>query len=55
VRRNVGPLWRTENQVYVGGRNQTNLARGVEKQVECVIAALKPDPAAKGTDVYAAL
>jgi len=55
VRREVGPLWRRENQVYVGGRNRTSLANGLEKQVAAVIAALKPNPEFKGTDVQAAL
>ena len=54
-KRDVGPFWREENQVYVGGRNRTKLVNGVEKQVECVLAALKADPAAKGTDVYGVL
>jgi hypothetical protein len=48
-------VWCAENEVYVGGRNRTSLVKGVEKQVECVIAALRPDPAAKGTEVHAAL
>jgi hypothetical protein len=55
VQREVGPIWRRENQVYVGGRNRTNLTKSVEKQVAAVIAALKPDPELKGTDVHAAL
>ena len=55
VRKDVGPFWREQNEVYVGGRKRTNLAEAVNKQVDCVIAALKPDPAAKGTDVYGAL
>jgi hypothetical protein len=55
VQREVGPLWRRENQVYIAGRNRTRLAKGVEKQVTAVIAALKPNPEFKGTDVHAAL
>lgn len=54
-KRDVGPFWRDENQVYVGGRNRTKLAKGVEKQLQCVLAALKGDPASKGTDVYGVL
>jgi len=54
-KRDVGPFWREENQVYVGGRNRTQLAKGVDKQVECVLAALKGDPTAKGTLVHGAL
>jgi hypothetical protein len=53
--RDVGPIWRRENQVYVGGRNRTERARAVEKQVAAVIAALRADPMLKGTDVHAAL
>jgi hypothetical protein len=55
VKRDVGPVWREENEVYVGGRNRTSLAKGVERQVDCVLAALRLDPEAKGTDVYGAL
>jgi hypothetical protein len=55
VKRDVGPIWREQNEVFVGGRNRTTLAKGVEKQVEAVIAALRTDPAAKGTDVHAVL
>ena len=54
-RRDVGPFWRQENHVYVGRRNRTRLAEGVKRQVASVLAALKGDPAAKGTDVYGAL
>lgn len=55
VQREVGSIWRRENQVFVGGRNRTSLAKGVEKQVAAVLAALKPDPELKGIDVNAAL
>ena len=55
VRREVGPIWRRDNQVFVGGRNHTALAEGVERQVAAVIAALKPDPALQSTEVHAAL
>lgn len=55
VRREVGPIWRRDNEVYVGGRNRTALVKGVVKQVDAVLAALKPDPEVKGTDVHAAL
>lgn len=55
VQREVGPIWRRDNEVYVGGRNRTNLAKSVQKQVAAVIAALKPNPEFKGTDVHAAL
>jgi hypothetical protein len=55
VQREVGPIWRRESHVYVGGRNRTNLTKSVEKQVAAVIAALRRDPDLKGTDVYAGL
>ena len=55
VKRDVGPLWREENKVYVAGRDRSGLAKGVESQVDAVLAALRPDPDAKGTDVHAAL
>jgi hypothetical protein len=55
AKREVGPFWRRENEVYVGGRNRSGLAKGVEKQVAATIAALKADPTLKGTDVHAAL
>jgi hypothetical protein len=49
------PFWREENKVYVAGSDRTKLAKGVESQVEAVVAALKLDPGCKGTLVYAAL
>lgn len=55
VRRDTGPIWRRENQVYVGGRNRTDRANGVERQVAAAVAALTGDPLLKGTDVHAAL
>jgi len=55
VRREVGPLWRRDNEVFVGGRNRTRLVKGVEWQVDAVIAALRPDPDLKGIEVNAAL
>jgi nuclease-like protein len=54
-KRESGPIWRRENEVYIGGRNRSALAKGVEKQVAAVIAALRADPTLKGTDVHAAL
>jgi hypothetical protein len=55
VKRDVGPLWRTEYKVYVGGRDRTKLAAAMQFQVDAVLAALRSDPGAKGTDVHAAL
>jgi hypothetical protein len=54
-RRETGPIWRRENHVYIGGRNRSDRAKGVEKQIAAVIAALKGDPTLHGTDVHAAL
>jgi hypothetical protein len=54
-KREVGPIWRRNNEVYVGGRNRSKLAQGVEKQVQAVLAALRSDPTLKGTDVHAAI
>lgn len=54
-KREVGPVWRRENQVYIAGRNRSDRAKGVEKQVAAVIAALRADPTLKGIDVHAAL
>jgi hypothetical protein len=53
--RDSGSLFRPRNELYVGGRNRTKLAKGVEKQIECVLAALRLEPEAKGTPVHGAL
>jgi hypothetical protein len=55
VKRDVGSLWRTEHRVYVGGRDRTKLASAMQFQLDAVLAALRSDPAAEGTDVHAAL
>ena len=55
VKREVGPIWRRDNEVFVGGRDRSALAKGVEKQVAAAIAALNPDPSVKGAPVYGAL
>lgn len=54
-RREVGPMWRRDNEVFVKGRNRTKLANGVLKQVDAVLAALKPATEFRGIDVHAAL
>jgi hypothetical protein len=54
-RREVGPIWRRENEVYVGGKNRSALTQGVEKQVAAVTAALRADPEIQGTNVHGAL
>ena len=55
AKRDVGPFWREENKVYVGGRDRSKLVRGVEAQVESVLTALGLDPNCKGTEIHAAL
>ena len=53
--REVGPIWRRDHEVYVGRRNRSSLTKGVERQVEAVLAALRPDPGLNGTEVHGAL
>jgi hypothetical protein len=55
VRREVGPLWRRDNELYIGGRNRTSLAKGVDRQVEVVVAALRLDESLRGTGVHGVL
>jgi len=55
TKREVGPFWRADHKVYVAGRDQTKLAARVESQVHAVLAALRPDPTLKGTEVYGAM
>jgi Nuclease-related domain len=55
VRREIGPLWRRDNELYIGGRNRTSLAKGVVRQVDAAIAALRADQSLHGTDVHAVL
>jgi hypothetical protein len=55
VRHEAGPIWRRDNTVHIGGRNRTSLAKGVEKQVSAVVAALRSDATLTGTDVHGAL
>ena len=45
-RRSVGPFWRPELKVFVGGGDRTKLVRGVAGQVEATRAALTPGPLA---------
>jgi hypothetical protein len=55
VRREIGPLWRRDNDLYIRGRNRTSLANGVRRQVDAVNAALRSDESLHGTDIHAAL
>jgi len=55
VQRDVGPIWRRENELFIRGRNRTSLAAGLVRQVDAVKAALQLDETLGGTDVYAGL
>jgi len=55
VQREVGPIWRRENKLYIGGKNRTKLGASVMRQVEAVAAARDIDESLRGTDIYAAL
>lgn len=55
VRREVGPLWRRDHEVYVGGRNRTSLAKRVERQLDAVIAAVRSDDSLREVPVFGAL
>jgi hypothetical protein len=55
VRKQVGPFWRGDNEVFVGGRNRTKLAKGVEHQLDAVIAAVRSDPSLAALGIYGAL
>jgi hypothetical protein len=55
VRRDTGRLWRSDNELYIGGRNRTSLANGVRRQVEAANAALRADDSLQGTDIHAVL
>jgi Nuclease-related domain len=55
VGREVGPVWRRDHELYIGGRNRTSLAGGVVRQVDAVLAATRSDESLRGTDVNAAL
>ena len=47
AKRDVGPFWRADYKVYVGGRSRTTLATATEFQREAVLAALRSNPEAK--------
>jgi hypothetical protein len=55
VRREIGPLWRGDNELYIRGKNRTSLAKGVRWQVDAVNAAMRSDESLLGTDIHAAL
>jgi hypothetical protein len=55
VHRASGPIWRRESEVYVGGRNRSALARGVEHQLTAVLAAVRSDESLAEVGVFGAL
>jgi hypothetical protein len=55
VKRDLGPPWRREHEVLVGGRNRTRLAKGVEHQVAAVKVAVRADEALKDVAVFGVL
>jgi hypothetical protein len=54
-KRDIGPFWREELQVYVGGRNRSKLADGLTLQLSAVRAALEDDPIARETYLHPTL
>ena len=44
-KRDAGPFWREDLQVYVDGRNRSKLVNGMALQLKAVRAALEADPA----------
>ena len=54
-KRDAGPFWREDLQVYVNGRNRTSLVDGLALQLKAVRAALERDPAYKQIPMHAAL
>jgi hypothetical protein len=54
-RRDIGPFWREELQVYVGGRNRSKLVDGMGLQLKAVRAALEPDPTSAQITIHTAL
>src|SRR4051812_41858163 len=55
VQRPIGPIWRRDHEVVVGGRNRTKLAGGVERQLDAVIAAVRSNEALKDVPIFGAL
>lgn len=54
-KRDVGPIWRADYQVYVGGRNRTKLVDGMTLQLKAVRAALQLDPVSAQVKLHPAL
>lgn len=55
VQRPIGPIWRRDNEVFVGGRNRTKLAKSVEHQLDAVIAAVRSDESLNDVPIFGAL
>jgi hypothetical protein len=45
-RRTLGPIWRREHAVFVGGRDRTKVINGMSRQVDAIRSAIAPDPLA---------
>ena len=54
-RRTIGPIWRPEFALFVGGRNRMKLIRAMPRQVDAVRAAIAADPLADDLAVTAAI
>ena len=54
-KREYGPIWRRENELYVGRRNRSKLADGLTVQITAVKAALRLDERVTGVPVFPAL
>jgi Nuclease-related domain len=54
-RRTLGPFWRPELAVFVGGRNRTKVVHGMARQLDAVRDAIAPDPLAGEVAVRAAV
>lgn len=54
-RRDVGPMWRADYRVIVGGRDRTGLAAKMDVQIAAVRAALESEPDAEGAPLHPTL
>jgi hypothetical protein len=54
-RRSLGPFWRTEPAVFVGGRNRSKVIHGMPRQLDAVRSMIAPDPLAAEIAVRSAV
>ncbi|HEX4476323.1 MAG TPA: nuclease-related domain-containing protein [Polyangiaceae bacterium] len=54
-RRDDGPIWNRTHRVFVNRRDRSSVARGVEHQLDAVLAAVHLDPQLKEIPVYGAV